>query len=393
MTVEQYAELLQRAVGTQYVNEWSPAMLGARFPKPRVGFNVQVTRDSIRHLVDALGDLNPLYRDPDYARQTKYGGIVAPGTILYSVAYGHYADPLEFPTSPDFPQTYAGDEYEWFSPICAGDDIDWTATMPVSVQVRETRLYGPSAFITGKHEFRRRQGGLPLGTCTFLVVARHRLQASKVAEQWEAAEKPRYSAEDIKRIYATQDAEQVRGAEPRYWEDVAIGDEASQIARGPISVMDHVAWIAAAIGERFFVSDRINRYLVETCGWGTWDPDLNVYRNFHDDMFGEHYTGSFGSQRAAWVGMAVTNWIGDDGFLWKLKTQHRSGGGRGGVFWCTPNVVRKFVERGRCCVDLECHLLNNAGEISTTGSATVILPSRTRGPVVYPYPEPAEQSA
>jgi hypothetical protein len=114
-----------------------------------------------------------------------------------------------------------------------------------------------------------------------------------------------------------------------------------------------------------------------------------VYRNFHDDMFSEHYTGSFGSQRTAWIGMAVTNWIGDDGFLWKLKTQHRQGGGRGGVFWCTPKVVRTFIERGRCCVDLECHLLDHAGAVATTGSATVILPSRTRGPVVYPYPEPA----
>src|SRR2546430_1230124 len=67
MNIEQYAELLQRAVGTTFENEWSPAMLGPHFPKPRVGFNVQVTRDSIRHLADAIGDLNPLYRDTEYA--------------------------------------------------------------------------------------------------------------------------------------------------------------------------------------------------------------------------------------------------------------------------------------------------------------------------------------
>jgi hypothetical protein len=106
-------------------------------------------------------------------------------------------------------------------------------------------------------------------------------------------------------------------------------------------------------------------------------------------MFDAHYTGSFGSQRAAWTAMAVTNWIGDEGFLWKLKTQHRLARGRGWVFWCTPKVVRKYVERGRYCVELEANLENQDGDVATRGTATVILPSRTNGPVVYPYPEPA----
>jgi acyl dehydratase len=363
-------------------------MLGPRFPRPRVGFNVQVTRDSIRHLVDAIGDLNPLYRDVEYAAHTKYGCIVAPPTILYGVAYGHYADPLEFPTSPDFPQTYAGDEYEWYAPMCDGDDVDWTTTMPVSVELRDTRMYGKTAFLIGRHDFRRHRGRIPLARCSFTVVLRHRLQAQKVAEEWESGEKPRYSADYIQQIYTTQDAESVRGAEPRYWEDVDVGEEVTPIVRGPVSVMDHVAWIGAAIGERFFVSDRINRFLVETCGWGTWDPDLNVFRNFHDDMFSENYTGSFGSQRAAWMAMAITNWMGDDGFLWKLGSQHRMAGGRGSVYWCKPKVARKYVERGRRCVDLECHLEDQTGAVATRGHATVILPSRMHGAVVYPFPEP-----
>jgi hypothetical protein len=325
----------------------------------------------------------------DYAAHTKYGCIIAPPTILYGIAYGHYADPLVFPTSPDFPQTYAGDEYEWYGPICDADDVDWTATMPMSVELRDTRLYGKTAFITGRHEFRRHRGGVALGTCTFLVVARHRLQAQKVLEQWESAEKPHYSAEYIQHVHATQDAESVRGSEPRYWEEVEVGEVLAPIARGPVSVMDHVAWIAAAIGERFFVSDRINRFLVDTCGWGTWDPKLNVHRNFHDDMFSENYTGSFGSQRTAWIAMAITNWMGDDGFLWKLKSRHRLAGGRGEVYWCRPSVVGKYIERGRCCVDLECNLEDHMGQVATAGTASVILPSRERGAVVYPYPEPA----
>ena len=56
MALEEYAELLQQAVGTVFRNEWSPGMHGPHFPRPLVGFNAQITRDSIRHLVDAIGD-------------------------------------------------------------------------------------------------------------------------------------------------------------------------------------------------------------------------------------------------------------------------------------------------------------------------------------------------
>jgi acyl dehydratase len=40
--------------------------------------NTQITRDSIRHFGDAIGDLNPLYCDREYAKKTKYGCFIAP---------------------------------------------------------------------------------------------------------------------------------------------------------------------------------------------------------------------------------------------------------------------------------------------------------------------------
>jgi hypothetical protein len=193
-------------------------------------------------------------------------------------------------------------------------------------------------------------------------------------------------------VHAAQDAEHIRGAEPRYWEDVAVGDPLPPVVRGPHSVMDRGAWIAAAIGERFFVSDRINRFTIEHSGWGTWDPDLNVYRNFHDDMFEANYQGSFGAQRSAWAALALTNWMGDEGFLWKLSSRHRVMGGKDWIFSCDPSVIRKYVHRGRRCVDIECSLTNQEGTVVTEVSGTVILPSREAGPVLYPFPSPVGSS-
>ena len=38
----------------------------------------EVERGAIRRYADAVGDDNPLYYDEEYAKKTKYGGIIAP---------------------------------------------------------------------------------------------------------------------------------------------------------------------------------------------------------------------------------------------------------------------------------------------------------------------------
>jgi acyl dehydratase len=48
-------------------------MAGPKWTKPVVAFDTQVTRDSIKHFVDGIGDLNPIFRDKNYAKKTKYG--------------------------------------------------------------------------------------------------------------------------------------------------------------------------------------------------------------------------------------------------------------------------------------------------------------------------------
>ena len=42
----------------------------------------EVNQAMIRHWVDALGDQNPVYTDEEFAEQTRFGGVVAPPTML-----------------------------------------------------------------------------------------------------------------------------------------------------------------------------------------------------------------------------------------------------------------------------------------------------------------------
>ncbi|MGZ6550894.1 MAG: FAS1-like dehydratase domain-containing protein, partial [Tumebacillaceae bacterium] len=47
----------------------------------------EVEKGAIRKFAEAIGDPNPLYRDPEYAVNTRYGKIIAPPT--FSMTFDH----------------------------------------------------------------------------------------------------------------------------------------------------------------------------------------------------------------------------------------------------------------------------------------------------------------
>ena len=51
-------------------------------------FNEYATEDNIRKYVNGIGDMNPLYRDKEYAAKTRYGTIIAPPAFIFSVLGG-----------------------------------------------------------------------------------------------------------------------------------------------------------------------------------------------------------------------------------------------------------------------------------------------------------------
>ena len=58
----------------------------------------------------------------------------------------------------------------------------------------------------------------------------------------------------------------------------------------------------------------------------------------------------------------------------------------GDTTWVKGKVSKKYCDDGKYCVDIDIKNVIQTGAVTVTGGATVILPSREHGPVVYPRP-------
>ncbi|MBM3946056.1 MAG: MaoC family dehydratase [SAR202 cluster bacterium] len=103
---------------------------------------LEVEKGHIKRFAEAIGDANPLFIDEAAARNTRYGGIIAPPTFLRAAGSSIPVVPaLEgFDGILD-----AGSEWEYGEPIKAGDVI--TSQLGVRNVSARNLSVGPSVFV------------------------------------------------------------------------------------------------------------------------------------------------------------------------------------------------------------------------------------------------------
>ena len=70
-----------------------------------------------KRFVDGIGDVNPLYRDEEYAAHTLYGTIIAPPSFVFSVLAG-----IQFGWK-GLAAFHSASEMEFYKPIKLNDKI------------------------------------------------------------------------------------------------------------------------------------------------------------------------------------------------------------------------------------------------------------------------------
>ena len=134
----------------------------ARYTAPE-----EVGRASIRYFALALGDDNPLYQDETFAGQTRFGGIVAPPTLICETSqhyhrqaddYGYIGHTWDLPLPPSR-LIRGGNEYQFFQPVRPGDRI--TATWRIGdIYERATGRGGFLLFVISEVTYHNQDGEL-----------------------------------------------------------------------------------------------------------------------------------------------------------------------------------------------------------------------------------------
>jgi acyl dehydratase len=383
--------------------ERSRQRIGVPLRLPNPPHNLEVTRDAIRHFADGYGDDNPLYRDEAYAAGTRWGGLIAPPAYLYTM--GEDASPR--PTPPEHAAVLKGDpfaglgsyqavmEFEWWSPLRLGDRVRMLRSQ-VGVADKRSDLGGRSAHVTHAFIYATHAGDIPaIRRGTWVNVERH---SSKERQKEQRVPEP-YTPEQLAEIDAAYAAETRRGAVPRWFEDVEVGDAVDPKVKGPLTTTDVVIWHVGWGMQLTPPGSYRLAYLVRQKAPGLYPPNpLNVpdtVQRLHWEPARAHELGlptsyDYGAMREAWLCHLVTDWMGDDAWLWKLECQHRAFNLIGDTSWLTGEVVAKrqtpTAEGVRCEVELAIRVTNQLGALTSPGRAVVLLPSREHGPVRLPSP-------
>lgn len=218
------------------------------------------------------------------------------------------------------------------------------------------------------------------------------------AERKAAKKKKKYTIEpatwtkeeiaDIDKAYA---AEKRRGGEPRYWEDVAVGDRIDSIQKGPLTATEVMVFHAGgyAWNPQFgrMAASRIasldrgkgpQAYVPNQAGV----PDTAYRVHWDDDWakaIGVPAAYDYGVMRECWMHHAVSDWMGDDAVIVHQEDTVRKFNYLGDLQTVTGEVSGKRIEGNQALVDITVKCTSQRDEDTAFGQFTVALPSREHG--------------
>ncbi|MGM7698944.1 hypothetical protein [Microbacterium sp. A84] len=362
--------------------------------------------DAFRIVANSYGDDNPLYCDADYAAKSRWGQPIAPpplvggDTLIGEDVMSEEdlaregdlkGDPLR-----GVHAFYSASEREWWSPLHTGQQILRRNAL-VGVLDKSSEFGGRAVHEWNANVFADGDGN-PLAGQYRLMIRTERAEAVK-RKKYDAIEPQVWTPDEIAEIDAQYAVEAPRGAEPRWFEDVEEGDQIDKLIKGPLTVTDMIVWHTgmgmgvygvAALRLAYKTRQRIPRFYHRD-DQGMWDAMQRVH---WDPEFarqsGNPTTFDYGRMRETWMIHALTDWMGDDAWLWKLRVEFRKFNYVGDLQTIGGRIVRKYLaedENGlHPAVDLELEAVNQRGEVTAPGTASILLPSREHGPVSLPKP-------
>ena len=371
--------------------------VGVDWPYTRwTTWNEEATRDGIRHYAYGFGDDNPLYCEPAHGALSRWGSVIAPPGFLEGAGLT--------PQLPDDPTLkgrgrgalsgvhmfWAGDHIRFFNVVRPGDRL-WVRRFYVDITSKDSSKFGGHSALS----VRRRVYWNDLGELIAIWDADFVHTERDTAAQRDALKEDKvqhvYTEAELDLVDGHYAAEAIRGREPRFVDDVSVGEDLGTRFRGPMVVGDIIAWLMGN-GRHEIFPYRLNWKNRQRMGgfysrneYGAWDSAMRVH---WDDAYAQSVGAprayDYGMLRNAWLMQMVTDWMGDDAVLVGVDDRIMGFNTLGDLSRISGRVsdIDRSGEWPEVLVTVEC--TNQHEKPTASGTLRVRLPDRVRGLPSFP---------
>ena len=347
--------------------------------------NEEATRIAVAKFAAGIGDVNPLWTEAEYARASPYGAPVAPPSFIIGCFSG-----IQFGW-PGLGSFHNISRVTFQRPVYVGDTVKATCTYDGFTGPRPSNFAGDMVtdLFTNRYVD---QDGTELAQIHWEVVNFERAVAKdKTAAKTERAEGPvlphPWTEAELQPIEARVLAEQPRGSDPRWWEDVQVGEDVDTLTKGPIGLTDEIAFVVGGgtpIPRLSAHAVALHSYAGHPA-WSFRDPETGAQEPIYSVHYNRHaaramgvsYPYDVGFQRQCWQIQHLSHWCGDQGFVKACQARYRRFVFLSDVIELSGTVTAKRIdEDGEHVVEIETRAVNQRGEDVMPGTGTVALPTR-----------------
>jgi acyl dehydratase len=342
-------------------------------------FNEAATREAIVRFCNGIGDANPLYRQEEYAIKSPFKGIIAPPSWLHSVFPSWVLQGL-----PGVHVLHMSTDWEFHQTVYAGDTIKPECYFS-GFEIKQSHFGGRSVIERQEARYFNQRGELvAVARPTGLRVER---DSSRAIQKIKDIQLPHpWTEQELQEVGEKILKEEIRGADPRYWEDVTEGDELPTLIKGPLGLSDIIAYCNGAAPVQLLAHELALQEYNRHPAWYFRDPQTCAlepiysvhYNKSAANACGIPYPYDIGVQRHSWLMQLLTNWMGDSGWLKRSFAKFINFVFYSDAVWITGKITKKYIDGNEHCVDIETSAINQRGEETMPGISTIVLPSKIK---------------
>jgi N-terminal half of MaoC dehydratase len=374
-------------IDTSDIDRWVGVPLGGANLKEPICIN------DIRRWAQGMQNPNPVYYDEQYAKEGRFGRIVAPQSFCVCTSDSHGAAPSIQGRIEGSHMLFGGDEWWFYGPrIAPGDRITQERVL-AGYEVKETKFAGPTVFSHGETVYTNDRGEkIAKQRCTSI---RYLAEEAKKRAYWahKSPREPEWSADALAEI------ERTKMAYYRTFRDLGHGRR-SGVSAGdvlPTRVLGPHTLLTFATEYRSFLMSVWGALEADSrpnglrqAGWlPEMDKDLDLARidpSQNDGLFKGSSRGhaqpefaqriglprgyGYGASMGAWVLDYVANWAGEWGEIVHAKILLRAPVFTGDL----TTLAGKVVAAGEVA-EVAVTMTNHEDAVVATATCAVRLPA------------------